>query len=131
MSGLGFAVVYNLQQRRFNQSDYYELALQKLEDCPTAMESLGAPPLKVHYINLFDNHNRVEMYKSQIKIPVSGSNNKGVLFTSSVRNPDTFRWKLKQAVLELHEGQSIDLMSAPSAAQTAEDTPELDTGSWK
>ncbi|XP_074547556.1 cytochrome c oxidase assembly factor 1 homolog [Halichoeres trimaculatus] len=130
LTGGGIGTMYYLQQKRFSESDYHRLALQKLEDCPIAMESLGAPPLKVYNIHLTDRHNRVDVHTSQIKIPVSGSKDGGYLFTSSVRDPDTLRWNLKMAVLRLREGQTIDLMSPPPAAQTTGDTPGLDTEHW-
>uniref|UniRef100_UPI0037E8F640 cytochrome c oxidase assembly factor 1 homolog isoform X1 n=2 Tax=Semicossyphus pulcher TaxID=241346 RepID=UPI0037E8F640 len=132
LTGGGIGTMYYLQQKRFSESDYHRLALQKLEDCPLAMESLGAPPLKVHNIHLSDRHNRVDPHTSQIKIPVTGSKNGGYLFTSSVRDPDTKRWSLKQAVLRLREGQIIDLLNPPSPAATlrTEDSQGLDTGHW-
>ncbi|XP_060908925.1 cytochrome c oxidase assembly factor 1 homolog [Labrus mixtus] len=128
LTGGGMGTMYYLQQKRFSESDYHQMALQKLEDCPVAMESLGAPPLKVHNIHLTDRHNRVDLHASQIKIPVTGSKNGGYLYTSSIRDSDTNRWRLKQAVLRLREGQTIDLLSPPSAA---DDTQGLDTGHWQ
>lgn len=43
------------------------------------------------------------------------------------------RWSLRQAVLRLREGQTIDLLNPPPAAAespAAEHTQELDTGHW-
>lgn len=103
----------------FTQSDYHRLALQKLEECPVAMESLGAPPLRVYNIHLTDRQNCVDPQRAQvlwrgkpsigtftwlfqhcctlcivlqIKIPVTGSKTGGYLYTSSIRDPDTNRW---------------------------------------
>ncbi|XP_074547533.1 cytochrome c oxidase assembly factor 1 homolog [Halichoeres trimaculatus] len=133
MSGGAVSAVYHLLQRRFTESDYYEMSLRRLENSPDAMKLLGAPPLKVDYIHLSDIYNQVDTYSAQIKIPVSGSRDEGFLCTSSVRNPDTFRWSLKEAVLNLNRGQTINLMSTPPAGQTTEDTQGQDSwgqGSW-
>ncbi|XP_035805352.1 cytochrome c oxidase assembly factor 1 homolog isoform X1 [Amphiprion ocellaris] len=118
---------------KFAESGYHKLALQKLESCPFAMESLGAPPLKVHNIHLTDRNNRIAQHTAQIKIPVTGSKTGGYLYTSSFRDPDTNSWSLKQAVLKLREGQTIDLLnSSPVASQTqvAENTQGVETGDW-
>ncbi|KAM9349552.1 cytochrome c oxidase assembly factor 1 homolog [Symphorus nematophorus] len=134
LTGAGMGTMYYLQQKKFTESEYHRLALQKLEACPVAMESLGAPPLKVHNIHLTDRSNRVDLRTAQMKIPVTGSNTGGYLYTSSVRDPDTNRWSLRQAVLKLREGQIIDLLNPPppAAAHTQEKkhTTELDTGRW-
>ncbi|TNN33888.1 Cytochrome c oxidase assembly factor 1 [Liparis tanakae] len=131
-------------KERFAESDYHRLALQKLEACPVAMETLGAPPLKVHNIHLTDRNNRVDRRTAQgagvwvpgltidlefqIKIPVTGSETGGYLYAASVQDPDTNRWSLQQAVLKLREGRTIDLLSPPPPAPG---TPEeLDTGGW-
>lgn len=55
-----------LQLEKFVESDYHRLALQKLEACPVAMESLGAPPLKVHNIHLTDRNNHVDQHTAQV-----------------------------------------------------------------
>lgn len=134
LTGAGISTMYYLMQKKFLESDYHKLALQKLEACPVAMESLGAPPLKVHNIHLTDRNNRIDQHTAQIKIPVTGSETGGYVYTSSVRDTDTNRWCLKQAVLKLKEGQTIDLLNPPppAAAQTqaAEQTKGLDTGHW-
>nr|XP_020475282.1 cytochrome c oxidase assembly factor 1 homolog [Monopterus albus] len=135
LTGGGTGTMYYLLQKKFSESDYHRLALQKLEACSIAMESLGAPPLRVHNIHLTDRNNRVDQHTAQIKIPVTGSKTGGYLYTSSVRDPNTnSRWSLKQAFLKLREGQIIDLLNPPPPAaaqsQTAEHTQELDTGSW-
>ncbi|XP_071750342.1 cytochrome c oxidase assembly factor 1 homolog [Centroberyx gerrardi] len=113
LTGGGIGTMYYLMQKKFIMSDYSRLALEKLETCPFAMESLGAPPLKVHNIHLSDRNNRIDQYIAQIKIPVTGSKTGGYLYTSSVRDPITHRWSLKQAVLQFREGQTIDLLNPP------------------
>ncbi|XP_076601063.1 cytochrome c oxidase assembly factor 1 homolog [Chaetodon auriga] len=119
LTGGGIGTMYYLQQKKFIESDYHGLALQKLEACRAAMESLGAPPLKVHNIHLTDRNNCITQHTAQLKIPVTGSKTGGYLYTSSVRNPNTNRWSLKQAVLQIREGQTIDLLNhPPTAAQT-------------
>lgn len=130
LTGGGIGTMYYLQQKTFCESDYHRLALQKLEACPAAMESLGAPPLKVHNIHLTDRDNRVDHHTAQLKIPVTGSKTGGYLYTSSIRDPNTNRWSLKQAVLKLREGQILNLLTASPPTQTheTEQTEVLDTG---
>lgn len=128
LTGGGIGTMYYLLQKKFIESDYHRLALQKLEACPVAMESLGAPPLKVHNIHLTDRNNRVDQDTAQIKIPVTGSETGGYLYTSSIRDPNTNRWSLKQAVLMLREGLTINLLN-PSPPAATEHTEELSTGS--
>ncbi|KAL7386852.1 hypothetical protein ABVT39_014853 [Epinephelus coioides] len=132
LTGAGIGTMYYLMQKKFVESDYHRLALQKLEACSVAMESLGAPPLKVHNIHLTDRNNRIDQRTAQIKIPVTGSLTGGYLYTSSIRDTDTNRWSLKQAVLKLKEGQIIDLLNPPppAAAQTQDTVEGLDTGHW-
>uniref|UniRef100_A0A671UCN0 Cytochrome C oxidase assembly factor 1 n=1 Tax=Sparus aurata TaxID=8175 RepID=A0A671UCN0_SPAAU len=88
-TGGGIGTMYYLQQKTFTQSDYHRLALLKLEECPIAMESLGAPPLRVYNIHLTDRYNCIDPQRAQIKIPVTGSKTGGYLYTSSIRDPDT------------------------------------------
>ncbi|XP_008286671.1 cytochrome c oxidase assembly factor 1 homolog [Stegastes partitus] len=131
LTGGGVGTMYYLLQKRFAESDYHRLALQELEACVVAMESLGAPPLKVHNIHLTDRSNRVAQHTAQIKIPVTGSKTGGYLYTSSCRDPDSNRWRLKEAVLKLREGQTIDLLDPPpSALPTAENRQAVETGRW-
>ncbi|XP_072219682.1 cytochrome c oxidase assembly factor 1 homolog [Leuresthes tenuis] len=118
LTGGGIGTMYCLLQKKFAESDYHRLAVQELEACPFAMESLGAPPLKVHNIHLTDRHNLVNQHTAQIKIPVTGSKTGGYLYTSSLREPDTHKWSLKQAVLKLREGQTIDLLNPPPSEHT-------------
>ncbi|KAM9718937.1 cytochrome c oxidase assembly factor 1 homolog [Menidia menidia] len=113
LTGGGVGTMYYLLQKRFSEADYFRLAVQELEACPSAMESLGAPPLKVHNLHLTDAHNRIHPRAAQIKIPVTGSKTGGYLYTSSSREPDTHRWSLNQAVLQLRGGQTIDLLHPP------------------
>ncbi|KAL6104723.1 coa1 [Pungitius sinensis] len=129
LTGGGIGTMYYLLQKKFVASDYHRLALERLEACPVAMDSLGAPPLKVHNIHLTDKDNRINQQTAQIKIPVTGSENGGYLYTSSIQDPDTNRWSLKQAVLKLRDGHTIDLLNPPPPAST-ELTGGLDTGRW-
>ncbi|XP_049604394.1 cytochrome c oxidase assembly factor 1 homolog isoform X4 [Syngnathus scovelli] len=116
LTGGGIGTMYYLMQKKFAESDYHKLPLQKLEACTVAMESLGAPPLKIHNIHLTDRHNRIDHQTAQIKIPVTGSKTGGYLYTSSIRDPLTNRWSVKLAVLRLKEGETIDLMNPPLVA---------------
>ncbi|KAJ8012077.1 hypothetical protein DPEC_G00064940 [Dallia pectoralis] len=126
LTGAGCGTMYYLMQKNFSRSDYHSLALEKLKANQSAMDCLGAPPLKIHNIHLSDRYNRVEPYAAQIKIPVTGSKDGGYLYTTSVRDPETLGWRLKQAVLQLREGQRIDLLTS-----TSTDVKEgLDTGNW-
>ncbi|KAK6310725.1 hypothetical protein J4Q44_G00187800 [Coregonus suidteri] len=117
LTGAGCGTMYYLLQKNFSRSDYHRLALEQLKANQTAMDSLGAPPLKVHNIHLSDRHNRVEPYTAEIKIPVTGSKDGGYLYTSSVRDPQTLGWNLTQAVLQLREGQRIDLLTFNTTAK--------------
>nr|XP_061795431.1 cytochrome c oxidase assembly factor 1 homolog [Nerophis lumbriciformis] len=116
LTGGGIGTMYYLMQKKFAESDYHKLALQKLEECTVAMESLGAPPLKIHNIHLTDRDNRIDQQIAKIKIPVTGSKTGGYLYTSSIRDPNTNRWNVKLAVLRLKEGQTINLLNSPSLA---------------
>ncbi|XP_068604939.1 cytochrome c oxidase assembly factor 1 homolog [Brachionichthys hirsutus] len=113
LTGGGISTMYSLQQQTFAESDYHKLALQKLESCPVAMETLGSPPLKVHSIHLTDRSNRVDQRVAQIKIPVTGAKTGAYLYTCSVRDPDSNRWNLKEAVLKIRTGETIDLLNPP------------------
>ncbi|XP_068196765.1 cytochrome c oxidase assembly factor 1 homolog [Antennarius striatus] len=117
LTGAGVGIMYHLQQETFAKSDYHKLALQKLESCPVAMETLGSPPLKVHNIHLSDRANRVDQHTAQIKIPLTGSRTGGYLYTFSVRDPDCGRWTLKAAVLNIRTGETIDLLKRPRSAE--------------
>lgn len=128
-TGGGVATMYYLMQKKFAASEYYQLALHKLEKCAYAMESLGAPPLKVHNLHLTDRQNYIDQQRAQIKIPVTGEKTGGYLYSSSQRDPSTNRWCLKQAVLQLREGPIINLLDPPPSDKTTEE--ELDTGRWQ
>ncbi|XP_041848126.1 cytochrome c oxidase assembly factor 1 homolog isoform X2 [Melanotaenia boesemani] len=133
LTGGGVGTMYYLLQKKFSESDYHRLAVQALEACPVAMESLGAPPLKVHNLHLTDRSNRIYQLTAQIKIPVTGSKTGGYLYTSSFREPEALRWRLKQAVLQLKDGKTIDLLNnSPSTSQNqaAEHTQDLDVDRW-
>ncbi|XP_061784693.1 cytochrome c oxidase assembly factor 1 homolog isoform X1 [Nerophis lumbriciformis] len=111
VTGGAVSTMYYLMQKKFAESDYHKLAVQKLEACTVAMESLGAPPLKVHNIRLTDRDNRVDHHTAQMKIPVSGSRTGGYLYTTSSWEPGNNRWRVKMAVLRLKEGDIMDLTS--------------------
>ncbi|XP_053294773.1 cytochrome c oxidase assembly factor 1 homolog isoform X2 [Pleuronectes platessa] len=135
LTGGGVGTMYYLLQQKFTGSDWHRMSMQKLEACPAAMESLGVPPLKVYNIHLTDRHNRVDQDTAQIKIHVAGSKTGGCLYTSSVRDCNTNSWSLEQAVLNLRGGQTINLLSPPSAVaapqtQAAGQTRGLETGHW-
>ncbi|CAN9502963.1 unnamed protein product [Ophioblennius macclurei] len=116
LTGGGVTTMYCLMQSKFAQSEYHKLAVQELESSPLAMESLGAPPLKVHNIHLTDRDNRVDQRSAQLKIPVTGSKTGGYLYTSSLRDSETNKWTLTQAVLRLREGHMINLLDPPQGA---------------
>ncbi|XP_077954878.1 uncharacterized protein coa1 isoform X2 [Gasterosteus aculeatus] len=67
LTGGGIGTMYYLLQKKFAESDYHRLALEKLEACPFAMDSLGAPPLKVHNIHLTDRDNRINHHTAQVE----------------------------------------------------------------
>ncbi|RVE61045.1 hypothetical protein OJAV_G00166790 [Oryzias javanicus] len=113
LTGGGVGTMYYLMQKNFAGCDYHRLAVRQLEACPVAMESLGAPPLRVHNIHLTDRYNRVDHQAAQIKIPVTGSKTGGYLYTCSIREPQTNNWRLKQAELHLREGDVDVEQGAP------------------
>lgn len=132
LTGGGVATMYCLMQNKFAESAYHREAVRQLESCPRAMESLGAPPLKVHNIHLTDRGNRIDQHSAQLKIPVTGSKTGGYLYTSSSRDAAGNRWILKQAVLQLREGEVINLLSPPlgAAPPSSEDLTERGDAGW-
>ncbi|KAM3604920.1 uncharacterized protein V6R79_018021 [Siganus canaliculatus] len=130
LTGGGIGTMYHLQQKKFAESDYHKMAVQKLEASPVALEFLGSP-LKVHNIHLTDKSNRIDQHTAQLKIPVTGSKSGGYLYTSSIRNPHN-RWILKQCTLKMREGEILDLLTPPAAGHTdtVGDATGLDISRW-
>ncbi|XP_036103262.1 cytochrome c oxidase assembly factor 1 homolog [Molossus molossus] len=106
MASGGGALMYYLIQKTFSRASYYQLALEQLHSHPKALEALGTP-LSIHYLELTDKYNFVDIADAQLKIPVSGSKSAGYLYVSSSRDAPFNRWHLQEVFLELKDGQQI------------------------
>ncbi|KAB0344035.1 hypothetical protein FD754_020961 [Muntiacus muntjak] len=102
------AILYYLVQKTFSRASYYQLALEQLHSHPEALEALGTP-LNVHYLQLTDKYNFVDIADAKLKIPVSGPKSEGHLYVSSSRDAPFKRWNLQEVFLELKDGQQIPL----------------------
>ncbi|KAI1902131.1 hypothetical protein AGOR_G00041550 [Albula goreensis] len=126
-TGGGCATMYYLMQKNFARSEYFRLAIEQLESHPVAMESLGAPPLKIYNIHLTDRHNRIDHTSAHIKIPVTGTKDGGYLYTTSFKDNLLNRWRLHELVLQLREGQQINILSSSTETSERSGEPNADT----
>ncbi|KAM4706163.1 cytochrome c oxidase assembly factor 1 homolog [Rhinophrynus dorsalis] len=125
VSGGGCALMYYFMQKTFAKKEYYLAALEKLNSQSQALEILGAPPLKVHYLRLTDQMNRVNQSTAQIKIPVSGALSAGYLYTKSVRDSMNNRWQLQEVILQLNNGQRIPIYNSVVAGEDGKEQTDL------
>ncbi|RLW11513.1 hypothetical protein DV515_00001816, partial [Chloebia gouldiae] len=102
-SGGGCIVMYNLMQKSFARTQYYQQALEQLNSNPDALEVLGAPPLKVHNIHLTDGSNRVDTERARVTLG-------GRCHRAASRDVS---WCLQDVTLELRDGQNIPIYHSP------------------
>ncbi|XP_072268256.1 cytochrome c oxidase assembly factor 1 homolog [Pyxicephalus adspersus] len=122
LSSSGCAAMYYMIQKSFSKKEYYTKAIEMLESQSSALETIGAPPLKVHFLNLADKSNHVDKSSAKVKIPVSGSLLAGNLCSSAVRDHVNQRWDLRDVVLELKNGQSIPIYHSNIPESDQEET---------
>ncbi|KAG9355979.1 hypothetical protein JZ751_000823 [Albula glossodonta] len=95
--------------------------------CATMYYLMQTPPLKVYNIHLTDRHNRIDHTSAQIKIPVTGTKTGGYLYTTSFKDNLLNRWRLHELVLQLREGQQIDILSSSTETSERSGEPNADT----
>ncbi|XP_007939440.2 LOW QUALITY PROTEIN: cytochrome c oxidase assembly factor 1 homolog [Orycteropus afer afer] len=104
-------LMYFVTQKKFSKTLYYQLALEHLHSHLEALEALG-PPVNIHYLHLTDRFNFIDITNAQLKIPVSGSKAKGLLYVRSSKDAPFKRWNLQEVFLELKSGQKIPMFKS-------------------